>query len=240
MQVKELFGKKNVHCTAVVLAAGSSSRMGSDKMLMSLGGIPVLARTLLAFEHSGDINDIIVVTRDENVEKIAELCARFKVSKVKKVIAGGNTRMESALAGVSEAGNKADYIAIHDGARPFVTGALIKRTLAEAQKSYAAIPVVKSVNTLKSVDESGAVLGTLDRNTVMCAQTPQIFEADLIRGALTNAVTKGVSVTDDSAALEALGIKTQTVEGDDINLKITTRLDMVIAAAILKDKGGIV
>ena len=137
--------------------------------------------------------------------------------------------MESALAGVSAVSTDADWIAVHDGARPFVAEDLIERTLDAAIQYYAAIPVIKSTDTLKLIQEDGTVTGTVDRDAVVRVQTPQVFSADLLKGALTDAVAKGLLYTDDSAAVERMGIQVHIVEGSEDNIKLTRPLDLEIA-----------
>ena len=229
--------KEKPSCSAVIVAAGSSQRMGSDKIMMKLGAMPVLARTVLAFENNENVDEIIIVTKTEKLEEIADMCFKNGLHKVKQVVSGGATRMESALAGVSACRHGAELIAIHDGARPLVSQELITRTI-EAAKAYrAAVPVVASTDTLKVVDERGFITGTLDRSVTRRVQTPQVFEADLIKGALTKAVEKNLALTDDCSAMDMMGVKTITVEGEPTNIKITTPEDMVTAKAIVEDRG---
>ena len=229
--------KEKPSCSAVIVAAGSSQRMGSDKIMMKLGAMPVLARTVLAFENNEYVDEIIIVTKTEKLEEIADMCFKNGLHKVKQVVSGGATRMESALAGVSACRHGAELIAIHDGARPLVSQELITRTI-EAAKAYrAAVPVVASTDTLKVVDERGFITGTLDRSVTRRVQTPQVFEADLIKGALTKAVEKNLALTDDCSAMDMMGVKTITVEGELTNIKITTPEDMVTAKAIVEDRG---
>ena len=240
MKLLNLFKKsetKEPHCSAVIVAAGSSQRMGSDKLMMKLGEIPVLARTLKAFQSSPLVDEIVVVTRLDKLQEIADLCKEYGIDKVSRVIAGGKTRTESALAGVSEVSSSAKLIAIHDGARPLVTADVILRTVYAAAEHVAAAPAVPSVDTLKAVDAEGCIIGTVDRETTLRIQTPQIFRAELIKGALTKAVEKGMTLTDDCAAVEMMGVRAKTVLGDEDNIKITTPRDMLFAAEILKERG---
>lgn len=238
MNILNFFRKKeDPHCSAVVVAAGSSERMGEDKLLMNLGAMPVLAHTLSAFQDSALVDEIVVVTRMERVEEIAELCKKYGIEKVSKVIGGGATRTESALAGVSAVKSSADLIAIHDGARPLVSKDLIERTVYAAKAKLSAVPVVASTDTLKIVDDNNVIVGGIDRSHTVRVQTPQVFDATLIKGALTKAVKDGVAVTDDCSAIECMGVKTYTVEGEETNIKLTTPSDVVLAAAILKDRG---
>ena len=225
------------HCSAVIVAAGSSQRMGSDKLLHNLGIMPVLARTLLAFQDCDLVDEIVVVTRMEKIMEVAGLCKKYRIEKASKVISGGATRMESALAGVSEVKSRAKLIAIHDGARPLVSVELIERTIRAAAQYKAAVPAVKSVDSLKLVDDKDTVTGSVDREQVLRVQTPQVFEADLIKGALSSAAGKKLPLTDDCSAAELMGIKAHVVPGEEDNIKLTTPRDMLFAAAILKDRG---
>ena len=225
------------HCSAVIVAAGSSQRMGSDKLLHNLGIMPVLARTLLAFQDCDLVDEIVVVTRREKIMEVAGLCKKYRIEKASKVISGGATRMESALAGVSEVKSRAKLIAIHDGARPLVSVELIERTIRAAAQYKAAVPAVKSVDSLKLVDGKDTVTGSVDRELVLRVQTPQVFEAVLIKGALSYAAGKKLPLTDDCSAAELMGIKAHVVPGEEDNIKLTTPRDMLFAAAILKDRG---
>ena len=224
-------------CSAVIVAAGNSQRMGSDKIMMKLGAMPVLARTILAFENCEYVDEIIIVTKTEKLQEIADLCHKNGLRKVKQVVSGGATRMESALAGVSAARHEARLIAIHDGARPLVSQALISRTIFAARDYRAAVPAIASTDTLKTVDEKGFIAGTVDRATTVRVQTPQVFDADLIKGALTKAVEEKLTLTDDCSAMEMMGIKTFVVDGDAENIKITTPEDLVTARAIVESRG---
>ena len=239
MNIKRLFRKKqrNPHCSVVVVAAGSSERMGADKMLMTLGAKPVIIRTLMAFQQSPLVDDIVVVTRQEKIMGLADMIKLYDISKVTQVISGGATRMESALAGVSAVKEGAKLIAIHDGARPLVTQGVIRRVVEAANEHMAAVPAVPCVDTLKQVNQEGVVIGSVDRSSVVRVQTPQVFDADLIKGALSRAVEKNLPLTDDCSAMEMMGVKTYVVEGDAGNIKLTEPDDMILAEAILKNRG---
>ena len=224
---------KPLSCGAVIVAAGSATRMGFDKLTVMLDGQPVLVRAVMAFEKSPLVEEIVVVTRQDRLEEIADLCRQYNLEKVSSVVIGGKTRTESALAGVMALKKDSRLIAIHDGARPFVSQELIARTIDRASIQYAAVPVLKSVDTLRKVDENGTLTETCDREHVVRIQTPQIFLAELVKGALTDAVKRGLTFTDDATAVERMGIAVQTVEGEEENLKLTTPQDLVIAQGIL-------
>lgn len=239
MNIRRLFRKKQKepHCSVVIVAAGSSERMGCDKMLMTLGTKPIIIRTLMAFEKCPMVDDIVVVTRQEKIMDLADRIKLYDISKVTQVISGGATRMESALAGVSAVRKGARLIAIHDGARPLVTQEVIRRVVEAANEYMAAVPAVRCVDTMKQVDETGVITGAVDRDCVLRVQTPQVFDADVIKGALTKAVEKNLPLTDDCSAMEMMGVKTHVVEGDAGNIKLTEPFDMVLAEAILKSRG---
>lgn len=227
-------------CSVVVVAAGSSQRMGSDKITQELCGIPVAARTLLAFEKSGSVDEIILVVRRDMLEPMAELCKKYAVTKCSKVLAGGASRMESALIGVTETDKGTDIILVHDGARPLVSGELIRAVVEGAREHRAVVPALKSVDTLKLVDDSGSVEKTIDRDYVRRVQTPQGFNADILKGALTYAVNSGKPFTDDASAVEALGFKVQCIPGEEDNIKLTIPGDYEKAESILKARGDYV
>ena len=229
---------ENPVCSAVIVAAGSSQRMGCDKLSMALGGMPVLARTLKAFEESPFVEEIVVVTRADRLTEVADLCRQYSFDKVTKVLIGGATRAESSLAGVSNVSSKARLIAIHDAARPFVSQELIERTVRAAKAHLSAVPALRCVDTLKAADEQGFVVGGLDRDKVFRVQTPQVFDADLIKGALTHAVSHRLPITDDCSAMELMGVKTFVVEGEEQNLKLTNPADLSLAEALLREKEG--
>ena len=228
--------KKPPVFSAVILAAGNSTRMGQDKVELRIGGEPVLVHTVRAFESSELVNEIVLVTREDRVQELADQVKEYGFAKVRTVIAGGKTRAESSLAGVMAVSKKAKLISIHDCARPFVTEKLIRETACAARDFYAAVPVVPVTDTMKF--RSGEYLGdTVDRDALCAIQTPQIFHADLIKGALTYVVKNRLPVTDDSSAASYLGFRTRMVEGDRDNIKLTTPDDIAFAEAILKNRG---
>ncbi len=233
-----LFRKKkpssnlDFYCSAVVAAAGSSSRMGVNKLLLDLNGIPVLARTLMSLEACDDVHEIVLVCRSEDIVVYADLATTYGITKLSQVVKGGSNRVESVVAGISNTSNKTTHVAVHDGARPLATAALISRVIRLAVSTNAAIPVVPVKDTIKRV-ERGFITQTPDRAVLYGAQTPQVFDIDLIKGALHNAQISGIQVTDDASAVEALGVTVYTVDGDYTNIKVTTPEDIAAATAIL-------
>ena len=224
-------------CTALVAAAGSSARMGGiNKLLQPLDGVPVLVRTLTALQRAGRIDEIVVAAREEDVVEISRLCRTYGITKCAKVVRGGESRTHSVLLAALEARPDAELLAVQDGARPLVTPELIDAVAEAAAKTAAAAPAVPVKDTVKTVREDGTVDRTLDRDALRAAQTPQIFEASLLKAALQSALEAGAAVTDDCSAVERLGKRVYLVEGDEENLKITTPVDLLLAEAILKDR----
>lgn len=239
MKLSNIFRKKTRQfCSVVIVAAGSSTRMGEDKLMMPIAGVPVLMRTIMAFDRCEFIDEIVVVTQSEKIVDIAKLCDTYSVSKVTKIVVGGDTRVQSALAGVSEVSEDVRLIAIQDGARPLVSDELIRSTIHQAALNKAAVPAVAVKDTIKRV-EKGFVTETVDRSTLVSVQTPQVFIADLIKAALTKAVTDSANYTDDASTLEAMGVPVFVAKGDYDNIKITTPQDIPVAEAILQKRGVI-
>ena len=223
-----------VHCSVVVLAAGSSNRMGQDKIMLHVGDLPVVIHALKAFEPLPEVDEVIVVTREDLVPEIAGLCKVFDLQKVKKVVRGGTTRAESARIGTLEADYNAQLIAIHDAARPFVSEEVIRDTILKAAETGAAAPAIPVKDTIK-VAHDGVIEYTPDRATLYAVQTPQIFDASLIRAALQKALDDGAEVTDDCSAVERLGMKVSLTAGDERNFKLTTPADLVLAEITLTE-----
>ena len=224
-------------CTAIVAAAGSSTRMGGtvSKLLMPLEGVPVLARTLMALEQADRVDAIVIAAREEDILPFSDLCRTYGVTKPVKVVRGGGSREESVLLAALEADERTELLAVQDGARPLVTPRLIDAVAEKAARCNAAAPAVPVKDTIKTAAE-GQVRETLDRSALVAVQTPQVFEADLLKAALQSALEADAELTDDCSAVERLGKVVYLVDGDETNLKITTPVDLVIAAAILQSR----
>ena len=222
-----LFSK--TRCSAVIVAAGSARRMqGIDKIMADLDGKPVLWHSIRAFEENPLISEIIIVTREDLLRPVAELCAQSGFKKVKMTVLGGADRLSSVSCGVACTEKRAKLIAVHDGARPLVSQNIIAKTVKKAAEKGAAAPAVPVKDTVKTA-EKGAVQNTPDRSKLFAVQTPQIFDADLLRAALVNAAQKELPVTDDCSCVEAMGMRVFLTEGEEKNLKITTPMDLQIA-----------
>lgn len=221
-------------CAALVAAAGSASRMGGvDKQLTDLDGVPVLVRTLLALENARRVDTIVVAAREDQLVEISRLCREYGITKCAKVVRGGENRVHSVLLAALEAGD-AELLAVQDGARPLTTPQLIDEVIALAERCGAAAPAVPVKDTVKQVRSDGAVERTLDRSALRAVQTPQVFQADLLKAALQSALESGAAVTDDCGAVERLGKTVYLTEGDETNLKITTPADLILAEALLR------
>ena len=220
-------------CSAVIAAAGLSARMGGvDKLYAEIGGKPVLAHSLIAYQNCPLVNEIIVVARSDMLEATADMCKQYGIGKASKVIAGGATRFESVSNGVFAVSKEADLIAIHDGARPCVAIREIMQAVTDASKYNAAAVAVPVISTIKKV-ENGTITQTIDRECLYEMQTPQVFDADLIKCALSKAASVSDSITDDCMAVELLGAKIHITEGSRSNVKLTVPDDTAIAEMIL-------
>ncbi|HEX3025924.1 MAG TPA: 2-C-methyl-D-erythritol 4-phosphate cytidylyltransferase [Clostridia bacterium] len=220
--------------TAIVVAAGKGERMGGEasKQLLSVCGMPVIARTLGAFENCRSVNEVVVVARDEDMVEISRIVKDFELTKVVRIVRGSDTRQRSALCGLEAAGEAA-YFAIHDGARPLVSPECIDRVVEGALRHGAAAAAVRVKDTVKIADDEGFVLSTPDRSRLWSIQTPQVFEAGLYRGAVKKAVEEQADYTDDCQMIESVGQKIRLIEGEYTNLKITTPDDILAAEAYL-------
>jgi len=234
---KSISSKKPPTCTAVIAAAGTSQRCkGEDKLFYSIGGKPVLAHSIEAFQKSDLITEIIVVAHEDKINLVGEMCKELGYNKVSSVIIGGKTRPESVLYGIYAVSKKARLIAIHDGARPCIDVDVVERTIKKAAKYYAAAPAVSITSTVKKIEKE-IITETIDREGLFEIQTPQIFRTELIKAALTNVLKKAIDVTDDCMAVEILGASVHTVQGARKNIKITDKSDLMIAEAFLKEEG---
>ena len=220
-------------CGAVLVAAGSASRMGGiDKVMAPLGGEPMIARTVRAFQECDAVSEIVIVTREDLILPIRELTKSCE--KVKAVVAGGKSRQESVGKGLNALSKDVKLAAVHDGARPLITWQLIDCCIRAANTYGAAAPAIPVKDTIKTV-EGGIVVNTPDRSKLNAVQTPQVFDIDMLKGALLKAYQDGAGVTDDCSAVERLGMKVKIVEGDEKNLKVTTPMDLKIAEMLLEE-----
>jgi 2-C-methyl-D-erythritol 4-phosphate cytidylyltransferase len=215
---------------AIIVAAGSGSRMeGLDKLFTQVGGRPLLAHAVAAFEDCLEVDRIVVVLSEENLERGREMLAGQAFSKLGGLCSGGPRRQDSVHCGLETLG-KVDWVAVHDGGRPLVKPGMIARGLKAARETGASVPIVPLIDTIKEVAEDGAVVRTLDRLRLFAVQTPQVFRYDLLMRAHREITA---DVTDDAAMVEMLGVRVKTYEGRRRNIKITTPDDMAMAEAYL-------
>ena len=226
--------------SAIILCAGSSTRFSSDnenKQFAFVDGLPVIIRTILAFEKSDAINEIILVTKKEDIDELKNLVCDNGIKKVTCIVVGGNTRQESALKGFKHVSEKSKLVAIHDGARCLVTTKIIDDVIMEADKHKAATAACRVTDTVKISDDNGFISKTVDRNYVWNVQTPQIFEKKLYNTCAFYAKQKGISATDDCMLIESAGFKVKLVDTGRDNIKITVKDDIQLAEHILAARG---
>lgn len=220
-------------CGVVIVAAGSASRMGGiDKVMAPLKGEPMILRTVRTFQECDAVYEIVVVTREDLIIPISNLCK--EMGKVKAVVAGGKSRQESVNLGLNALSSKVKLAAVHDGARPLITWQVIDRAIRAANTYGAAAPAIPVKDTIKVV-EGRVVKNTPDRSALFAVQTPQVFDFNLLRGALKKAEQDGAQVTDDCSAVELMGMSVKIVEGDERNIKVTTPMDLKIAEMLLEE-----
>jgi len=237
-----------MHVTAIIAAGGRGHRLGNaePKQLLSIGGRPILERSIAAFASHPSIDAIVVALPQELADeppaylRSAQASARQGIGKPVSIVAGGVRRQDSVANAFAAVDRHSDVIVIHDAARPFASADLIARTVAAAAESGAAVAAVQSRDTVKRATEGSSVVSgfsrtvieTLARETIYLAQTPQAFRRDILRRALEIGARDGVDATDEAALVELAGLPVRLVDGDASNIKITTPEDMALGEAI--------
>ena len=236
---KVLEPKPKTFTSALILAAGNSTRMGGteSKQFLCVKGIPVLARTLLAYQNAKAVNEIIVATRVSDIERVQKLVADYKITKLTAITAGGTDRVESAHLALDHISKKTRFVAVADGARCLIRPEEIDRVCKAAYQKNAAVAACPVYDTVKRVSALGNVKESLNRNELWTVQTPQVFQISLYAAAITRTEADGIAVTDDASMLEHLGYGVYTVPCSRNNIKITTPEDIVLAEAILTAEG---
>lgn len=221
---------------AIIPAAGLSRRMGGEnKLVMELGGQPILCRTLQVFNSCDMIDGIILVCRKQEQKTYAALCADWNINKVVKIVEGGPTREHSVLNGILACNKEIGYVAIHDAVRPLITTDIIEEAVQKAIRDSAAAPGVPVKDSIQRI-KKGKMAENIDRSSIIAVQTPQCFDIDLIKAALTKAIDSGAELTDDCGAVTAIGQPITITKGSYENIKITTIEDIILGEAILKGR----
>lgn len=227
--------------SAVIVAAGMGKRMGTDKnkQYIEIGNKAVLAHTIESFQNNEYIDEIIIVTREEEIDYCRrEIVEKFSLSKVKSIVVGGNERQDSVYNGLISVNQNCEIALIHDGARPFIEDICITNSIICALNFKACVVGVKVKDTIKRVDEKENVIDTPDRTCLWQVQTPQAFHYSLIIEAYKKGIKQGWKVTDDSMLVEKFGHKVKMIEGSYENIKITTPEDLIFAKAIIEKREG--
>ena len=222
--------------TAILVAAGSSQRMGFDKLFAAIGGKPVIAHTIRAFERASSVDGIIVVAREDRHDEIKTIVRDEKFKKVRSILPGGKRRQDSVRAGLNHLDPVTRYVAVHDTARPLISPEQIERVFQQCANHGAAALAEPINDTLKRADSDLLVSDSVDRHQLYAMQTPQIFERQLIEEAYRAVYAENISVTDEVSAVERLGRKVALVLDDDFNFKITYPRDLPVAEFILKQR----
>ena len=222
--------------SVIIVAAGSSERMGFDKLFALVSGKPVIGHTIAAFEGTKCVDEIILVGRPDSLAELRKLIA--KPSKVKQIVEGGAERSDSVRAGLEHVDPKSGFIAVHDAARPMITPEKITRVFEAARTSGAATLAEPVNDTLKRADGDLIVIGSVDRAGMYAMQTPQVFEKKLLEQAYELVVKKKISVTDEVSAVELLEHKIVLVPNHDFNFKITYPRDLPLAEFVLKQRAN--
>lgn len=223
---------------AVIVCGGNSSRMGGvDKMFAEIKGKPVIARSIEKFQNTEAVDGIVVVTKDENVLKVQQLCETYGFNKVTDIVCGGNCRQESVKNGIDRLKDDVDIVLIHDGARPFVTEECILRVIDGATHYSAVTCAVPLKDTVKQIEKDGLVVGTPERSSLSAVQTPQGFRLELYKNAVEENKDRLEDFTDDCSIVESCGYAVYVVEGDYKNIKLTTADDLLYASVLAENEG---
>jgi 2-C-methyl-D-erythritol 4-phosphate cytidylyltransferase len=222
--------------SAILVAGGSSQRMGFDKLFAVIAGEPVIAHPIRAFERATSVDEIVVVAREDRHDEIRKISRDRGFKKVLSIVPGGERRQDSVRAGLDRINRDAKYVAVHDAARPLITPEQIERAF-EQCRVHGAAALAQPVNdTLKRADADLMVVGSVDRHQIFAMQTPQIFERKLIEDAYRAVYAENILVTDEVSAVERLGYKVALVLDHDFNFKITYPRDLPVADFILRDR----
>ena len=235
-RAKEQEERPEAFVSAIIVAAGQSRRMGGDtsKQFILIDGVPVIVRTLKAFEIAERIREVVIAARQEDIPQMYALIQDYEITKVKQIITGGETRQESVFRAIAQVDENADFLAIHDGARPLIRPQEIDLAVSAAVEHGAAALGVPVKDTVKQVDADGKIVDTPERSTLWAVQTPQVFSRALYLRAAEKAGEAAAQLTDDCQLIERTGAPVYLVRGAYANLKITTPEDVFAAEGILR------
>jgi 2-C-methyl-D-erythritol 4-phosphate cytidylyltransferase len=222
--------------SVIIVAAGSSERMGFDKLFAPLGGKPVMAHTINAFERTSCVDEIVLVGRSDSLAELRKLLG--PQTKVRQIVAGGALRQDSVRAGLEHLNSAADFVAVHDAARPLITPEKIMRVFETCRGHGAAALAEPITDTLMRADVNLAVTESVDRDQLFAMQTPQVFARELLIEAYQAVAAKNISVTDEVSAVEYLGRKVVLVPNQDFNFKITYPRDLPLAEFVLRQRAA--
>ena len=225
-------------CTAVIVAAGKGKRMGTEisKQFLPLGGKEILAHTVQKFEKAKNIRDIILVTGADSLQDVQEMAQEYGWEKIVSIVAGGKERQDSVWNGLQQVAADTEIILIHDGVRPFVTEDILNISIETALEMGGCVAGVPAKDTIKVCDGENIAIATPDRSTLWQIQTPQTFRKERIVKAYEQAKEDGFVGTDDASFAEHCGYPVKVIMGSYRNIKITTKEDLVIGEAFLKEE----
>ena len=222
--------------TAIIVAGGSSQRMGFDKLFALLDDKPVVVQSLAVFEQTASVTDIILVGRAERLSDLEAMVRAHDFRKVSAVISGGARRQDSVRCGLEQVGAAAEFVAVHDAARPLVRPEMVERIFQAARNHGGAACAAPVSDTLKRADDDHVMTGGVERENLFAVQTPQIFRRDLLAQAYAAVFDVGVAVTDEISAVERQGGKVVLVPNEEPNFKITYPADLPLAEFVLRTR----
>lgn len=224
--------------TAVIVAAGKGRRMGTEisKQFLPLCGKEILAHTVEKFEKAACIRDIILVTGGDALQDVWQMAQEYGWKKIISVTEGGKERQDSVFLGLQQVPQDTEIVLIHDGVRPFVTEEILERSIAAAKETGGCVAGVPAKDTIKVCDAEGFAIATPNRSTLRQIQTPQTFRRKEILAAYEKAKADGFLGTDDASVAEHSGFPVRVIMGSYSNIKITTKEDLLIGAAFLKEE----
>lgn len=224
----------------IVPAGGIGKRFGGDlpKQFTDLKGTPIIIHTLRIFQNTPEVDSIVIPVHSDHFARMKKLMEEYDdISKVKEIVIGGSKRQESVINALhTKEASDADIILVHDAVRPLTSIALVQKVISETEEIGAVIPGIRPNDTLKEISGAGSIVKTIDRARICLVQTPQGYWQELINNAYKSASEAGFEGTDSSSLVEFIGYKVQVIDGEQSNMKITTKLDLKVAEMLLDKK----